>query len=84
MQADAEQRQHLLRSHRISGRQTVDPGQPGADPNTRCLTRRDDRRDRTTTRSRRPACAWDAARLAACTHLVALVALLVRRIGRLC
>ena len=37
MQADAEQRLHLLRGHRISGVQTVDPGQPGADPHTGCF-----------------------------------------------
>ena len=37
MQADAEQRLHLLRRYRIAGLQTVDPGQPGADPNARCF-----------------------------------------------
>ena len=38
MQADAEQRLHLLRSHRIASLQTVDPGQPGTDPHTGALT----------------------------------------------
>ena len=38
MQADAEQRLHLLRGHRIASLQTVDPGQPGADPHTGALT----------------------------------------------
>jgi hypothetical protein len=37
MQAHAEQRLHLLRGHRIPGLQTVDPGQPGTDPHTRCF-----------------------------------------------
>jgi hypothetical protein len=38
MQAHAEQRLHLLRSHLIPGLHTVDAGQPRADPYTRCLT----------------------------------------------
>jgi hypothetical protein len=37
MKADAEQSSHLLRSYRIADLQTVDPGQPGANPNTRRL-----------------------------------------------
>jgi hypothetical protein len=38
VQAAAEQGPHLLRSHRIAGLQTVDAGQPGADPHTWALT----------------------------------------------
>jgi hypothetical protein len=38
MQANAEQRLHLLRGHRISGVQTVDTSQPGADPHAGALT----------------------------------------------
>ena len=37
MQADAEQRLHLLCGHRIAGLQSVDAGQPGADPNPGCF-----------------------------------------------
>jgi hypothetical protein len=38
MKTDAEQCLHLLRSHRIASLQTVDAGQPGADPNARAFT----------------------------------------------
>jgi hypothetical protein len=38
VQAAAEQRSHLLGSHRVAGGQAVDPVQPGADPHPRRLT----------------------------------------------
>jgi hypothetical protein len=38
MQTAAEQRSHLLGSHRVAGGQAVDPVQAGTDPHARRLT----------------------------------------------